>query len=109
MSVEVIDLRTLAPLDREGIVSSVEKTGRAVVIHEAPLTGGLGGEIVATIPERALYSLRAPVRRVAGWDTIFPLKRSEHHYLPIGRSDRRSRQRDFGGLSGPRVQASRHR
>lgn len=81
-SVEVIDLRTLAPLDREGILSSVEKTGRAVVVHEAPLTGGLGGEIAATIQEEALYSLQAPVRRVTGWDTIFPLKRSEGHYLP---------------------------
>lgn len=82
VSTEVIDVRTLSPLDRDSIVSSVEKTGRAVVIHEAPLTGGLGGEIAATISERALYSLRAPVRRVAGWDTIFPLKRSEGHYLP---------------------------
>lgn len=82
VSVEVIDVRTLAPLDREGIVASIEKTGRAVVIHEAPLSGGLGGEIAATISERALYSLRAPVRRVAGWDTVFPLKRSEAHYLP---------------------------
>lgn len=82
VSVEVIDLRTLAPLDRKGILASVEKTGRAVVIHEAPLTGGFGGEIAATIQEHALYSLRAPVRRVTGWDTIFPLKRSEGHYLP---------------------------
>ena len=82
VSVEVIDVRTLAPLDREGIAASVEKTGRAVVIHEAPLSGGLGGEIAATISERALYSLHAPVRRVAGWDTVFPLKRSEGHYLP---------------------------
>ena len=81
-SVEVIDLRTLSPLDRAGILASVEKTGRAVVVHEAPLTGGLGGEIAATIQEEALYSLEAPVRRVTGWDTIFPLKRSEGHYLP---------------------------
>ncbi|MEX0863310.1 MAG: alpha-ketoacid dehydrogenase subunit beta [Acidimicrobiia bacterium] len=82
VSVEVIDLRTLAPLDRDGIAASVTKTGRAVIIHEAPLTGGLGGEIAATIQERCLYSLQAPVTRVAGWDTVFPLKRSEHHYLP---------------------------
>lgn len=82
VSVEVIDVRTLSPLDRAGIVASVEKTGRAVVIHEAPLSGGIGGEIAATISERALYSLRAPVRRVTGWDTVFPLKRSEGHYLP---------------------------
>lgn len=82
VSVEVLDVRTLSPLDRDGIVSSVDKTGRAVIIHEAPLTGGFGGEIAATITERALYSLLAPVQRVAGWDTIFPLKRSEGHYLP---------------------------
>ena len=82
VSVEVLDLRTLAPLDRDGIVESVEKTGRAVVIHEAPLTGGLGGEIAATIQERCLFSLLAPVERVTGWDTVFPLKRSEDHYLP---------------------------
>jgi pyruvate dehydrogenase E1 component beta subunit len=82
VSVEVIDVRTLSPLDRAGILESVEKTGRAVVVHEAPLTGGLAGEIAATIQEQALYSLQAPVRRVAGWDTIFPLKQSEGHYLP---------------------------
>jgi pyruvate/2-oxoglutarate/acetoin dehydrogenase E1 component len=82
VSVEVLDLRTLSPLDRDGILSSVEKTGRAIVVHEAPLTGGFGGEIAAIIQEGALYSLQAPVRRVTGWDTIFPLKRSEGHYLP---------------------------
>ncbi|HEX9846835.1 MAG TPA: alpha-ketoacid dehydrogenase subunit beta [Acidimicrobiia bacterium] len=82
VSVEVIDVRTLAPLDRVGITGSVAKTGRAVIVHEAPLTGGLGGEIAATISERCLYALHAPVQRVAGWDTIFPLKRSEAHYLP---------------------------
>lgn len=82
VSVEVIDLRTLSPLDRETITQSVEKTGRAVVVHEAPLMGGLGGEIAASIQERCLYSLQAPVQRVTGWDTIFPLKRSESHYLP---------------------------
>ncbi len=82
VSVEVIDVRTLAPLDREGIAASVSKTGRAVVVHEAPLTGGFGGEIVATIQERCLYDLKAPVQRVTGWDTVFPLKRSEGHYLP---------------------------
>jgi pyruvate dehydrogenase E1 component beta subunit len=82
VSVEVVDVRTLSPLDRTGIVESVAKTGRAVIVHEAPLTGGFGGEIAATITERALYSLHAPVRRVTGWDTIFPLKRSESHYLP---------------------------
>lgn len=82
VSVEVIDVRTLAPLDRQGLVASVEKTGRAVVVHEAPLTGGFGSEIVASLQERCLYSLQAPIRRVTGWDTVFPLKRSEGHYLP---------------------------
>jgi pyruvate dehydrogenase E1 component beta subunit len=82
VSVEVLDVRTLAPLDRDGITSSVDKTGRVVIIHEAPLTGGFGAEIAATIAERCFYSLEAPVARVTGWDTIFPLKRSEHHYLP---------------------------
>ncbi|HUF95886.1 MAG TPA: alpha-ketoacid dehydrogenase subunit beta [Acidimicrobiia bacterium] len=81
-SVEVLDLHTLSPLDADGIVESVCKTGRAVVVHEAPRTGGFGGEVAAIIQERCLYSLLAPVRRVTGPDTIFPLKRSEGHYLP---------------------------
>ena len=82
ISAELIDLRSLVPLDEDAIVSSVEKTGRAVVIHEAPRTGGFAGEIIALIQERCLYALSAPVQRVTGWDTVFPLKRSEHHYLP---------------------------
>jgi pyruvate/2-oxoglutarate/acetoin dehydrogenase E1 component len=82
VSVEVLDVRTLSPLDRDGIAASVSKTGRAVIVHEAPLTGGLGGEIAASIQERCLYDLAAPVERVTGWDTVFPLKRSEQHYLP---------------------------
>lgn len=81
-SVEVIDLRSLVPLDADMVVASVEKTGRAVVIHEAPLTGGYGAEVVALIQERALYSLRAPVRRVTGWDVSVPLRLAERHYLP---------------------------
>jgi pyruvate dehydrogenase E1 component beta subunit len=60
----------------------VRKTGRAVIVHEAPRTAGLAGELIALIQERALYSLEAPVARVTGWDTVFPLKRSEHLYLP---------------------------
>lgn len=82
VSVEVIDVRTLSPLDRDGLAASVEKTGRAVIVHEAPLTGGFGGEVAASIQERCLYSLLSPVVRVTGWDTVFPLKRSESHYLP---------------------------
>ncbi|MDP9144259.1 MAG: alpha-ketoacid dehydrogenase subunit beta, partial [Actinomycetota bacterium] len=82
ISVEVLDLRTLSPIDHDGLVASARRTGRVVVIHEAPRTAGLGAEVAAIIQERALYSLLAPVRRVTGWDTIFPLKRSEAHYLP---------------------------
>lgn len=82
LSVEVIDVRTLSPLDRDGIASSVDKTGRAVVIHEAPLNAGFGSEIAATIQARCVYSLLAPVQRVAGWDTAFPLKKGEEIYRP---------------------------
>ena len=81
-SVEVLDLRTLSPMDGEGIVRSATKTGRVVVVHEAPRTAGMGAEVAAIVQEQALYSLTAPVRRVTGWDTVFPLKRSEGHYLP---------------------------
>ena len=82
ISVEVIDLRSLVPLDTETLIGSVRKTGRAVVIHEAHRTAGFGAEVVARIQEEALYSLLAPVQRVTGWDTIFPLKRTEEYYLP---------------------------
>ena len=79
---EVIDLRTIVPPDVETIVASVESTGRAVVIHEAPRTAGFGAEIAATIQERSLYSLKAPVERVTGWDIVVPLRRAEKHYTP---------------------------
>ena len=82
VSVEVLDLRTLSPIDADGIARSATKTGRVVVVHEAPRTAGIGAEVAAIVQERALYSLTAPVRRVTGWDTVFPLKRSEGHYLP---------------------------
>jgi pyruvate dehydrogenase E1 component beta subunit len=83
---EVIDVRSLVPLDVNTIVESVAATGRAVVVHEAPRTAGFGAEIAAQIQERCLYELEAPVLRVTGYDTVFPLKRSEHHYLPgVGR------------------------
>jgi pyruvate dehydrogenase E1 component beta subunit len=82
VSVEVVDLRSLVPLDVETLVESVRKTGRAVVIHEGHRTAGFGAELVARIQEEALYSLLAPVQRVTGWDTIFPLKRTEEYYLP---------------------------
>ena len=79
---EVIDLRSLVPLDTETILASVHNTGRAVVIHEAPRTAGFGAEIAATIAEKALYALQAPVERVTGWDVIVPLRRAEKHYTP---------------------------
>ncbi|MEX1004438.1 MAG: alpha-ketoacid dehydrogenase subunit beta [Acidimicrobiia bacterium] len=82
VSVELVDLRSLVPLDVETIVRSVEKTGRAVVVTESPRTGGFASEIVTVIQEQALYSLQAPIRRVTGWDTVFPLKRGESLYLP---------------------------
>lgn len=78
---EVIDLRTISPFDAETIISSVEKTGRAVVVHEAPKTAGVGAEIVATINERALYSLEAPVARVTGYDVLAPVL-LEDYILP---------------------------
>jgi 2-oxoisovalerate dehydrogenase E1 component beta subunit len=86
VSAEVVDVRSLVPLDAETIAGSVAKTGRAVVVHEAPRTAGFGAEIVAQLQERCLYSLEAPVARVTGWDTVVPLKRAEQHYLPsVGR------------------------
>lgn len=79
---EVVDLRSLVPLDVDTFLASVQRTGRAVVVHEAPRTVGFGAEVVAQIQERALYFLEAPVARVTGWDTVFPLRRAERHYLP---------------------------
>jgi 2-oxoisovalerate dehydrogenase E1 component beta subunit len=79
---EVIDVATLRPLDAATILASVEKTGRCVIVHEAPLTGGFGGEIAARIAEQGLMSLLAPIRRVTGLDTVMPLPRLEAHYLP---------------------------
>jgi pyruvate dehydrogenase E1 component beta subunit len=82
VSVEVIDLRTVWPLDEEAIVNSVQKTGRAVVVHEAPRAGGVGAEVTAIINERCLYSLLAPVGRVTGYDTPYPVPGLEDYYLP---------------------------
>jgi len=79
---EVIDLRTLSPFDADTVIASVERTGRAVVVHEAPRTAGLGAEIVATINDRALLSLEAPVARVAGYDVPIPPALLEDYYLP---------------------------
>ena len=82
VSAEVVDLRTLNPLDPDTVLTSVVKTGRAVVVHEAPRTAGFGAEIVALINEHALLQLEAPVQRVTGFDTLFPYAKLEGHYLP---------------------------
>ena len=79
---EVVDLRTVSPLDREAIVDAFKKTGRAVVVHEAPKTGGLAGEITAIIQEEALLYQEAPVTRVTGFDVPYPLYALEDYYLP---------------------------
>jgi 2-oxoisovalerate dehydrogenase E1 component beta subunit len=79
---EVIDLRTLWPLDIDTIIASVKKTGRVVVVHEAPKSCGLGGEIVALVNEKAFLHLEAPPMRVTGWDTPFPYT-LENEYLPL--------------------------
>jgi 2-oxoisovalerate dehydrogenase E1 component beta subunit len=78
---EVIDLRTLVPFDLERILTSVKKTGRVVIVHEAPKTSGFGAELAATIQEKAILHLEAPILRVTGFDTPFPYT-LEHEYLP---------------------------
>lgn len=79
---EVIDVATLKPIDFETILNSVRKTGRAIIVQEAPLTGGFCAEIAARIAEHAILSLLAPVRRLAGYDIVMPLPRLEHHNIP---------------------------
>jgi len=78
----VIDVATLKPLDADTIIASVKKTGRCIIAHEAPLTGGFGAEIAARLAQHALLSLMAPIERVAGYDTVIPLSRLEQHYFP---------------------------
>jgi pyruvate dehydrogenase E1 component beta subunit len=82
VSVELIDLRTLSPLDDKMITESVRKTGRAVIVHEEPRTLGLGAEIIARINEKAFLYLEAPVKRVTGYDVPMPLPKLEDYYLP---------------------------
>jgi pyruvate dehydrogenase E1 component beta subunit len=79
---EVVDMRTLSPMDTETLLESFKKTGRAVIVHEAPKTGGLAGEITATIQEEALYHQEAPINRVTGFDVPYPLYAREDYYLP---------------------------
>jgi 2-oxoisovalerate dehydrogenase E1 component beta subunit len=87
---ELIDLRTLVPLDLETIVSSVGKTGRCVVVHEAPRTCGFGAEVVAVIQQHCFWNLEAPIVRATGWDTPFP-HAQEWQYMP-------SRERIAGAM-----------
>jgi pyruvate dehydrogenase E1 component beta subunit len=82
VSVEVLDLRTLVPLDVDALGASVSRTGRAVVLEEAPQTAGFGAEVVATIQEEAFLSLEAPIRRVSGYDTPIPMPQMEDDYVP---------------------------
>jgi 2-oxoisovalerate dehydrogenase E1 component beta subunit len=81
-SIEVIDLRSLSPLDVDTVAASVERTGRLVVVHEAPTFLGVGAELAARITERCFYSLHAPVLRVGGFFVPYPAARVEEHYLP---------------------------
>jgi pyruvate dehydrogenase E1 component beta subunit len=81
-SLEVIDLRSLVPFDEDTVVSSVRRTGRCIVVHEAPLTLGFGAEVAATVQEQAFHHLLAPILRVTGFDTPYPPARLEDHWLP---------------------------
>ena len=78
---EVVDLRTLVPLDIDAVLESVKKTGRVIILHEAPKTGGFGAEVAALICEKAIEYLKGPIIRVAGYDTPFPYT-LEDRYLP---------------------------
>lgn len=82
ISVEVIDARSLSPIDVDTISQSVQRTGRLVIVHEAPVFGGIGGEIAARVTERCFYSLEAPVQRVGGYHLPYPPARMESAYLP---------------------------
>ncbi len=79
---EVIDLMTLNPFDEETVYASVKKTGRAVIVHEAPKTAGFGAEIAASIAEDAMLYLKGPVKRVTGYDAVLPLPKLEDYYMP---------------------------
>jgi pyruvate dehydrogenase E1 component beta subunit len=78
----VLDLRTLVPLDADGLRDAVARTGRALVVHEAPCTAGFAGEVIATVQEEAFWSLEAPIGRVTAHDTPYPIASIEQHYVP---------------------------
>jgi len=81
-SAEIIDVRTISPLDTETIIKSVEKTGRCVIVNEAAKTSGFAAEIIARINEKVFFNLEAPIERVTGYDCAFPLAKTENYYLP---------------------------
>lgn len=89
---EIIDLQTLSPLDEEAILTSVKKTGRLVIVHEAPRTGGLGAEIAALVADEAIGFIKAPILRVTGPDAVVPMARLEDHYMPSIERIRRAYQ-----------------
>lgn len=82
ISVEVVDIRSLVPLDEDTIASSVSKTGRCIVVEEAPRTAGFGAELVATVQELCFLDLAAPIVRLSGWDTPYPMPLIENDYIP---------------------------
>ncbi len=82
ISVEMIDMRTISPIDKDTIIASVQKTGRCVIVHEAPKTAGMGAELATILQEHCFLYLKAPVQRVAGFDTIMPYYKLELEYLP---------------------------
>ena len=82
VSVEVLDIRTLRPLDQDALLASAAKTGRVVIVQEAPRTAGFGAELAAVIAEKALLHLQAPVLRVTGYDVPYPFWTLEDHYVP---------------------------
>jgi pyruvate/2-oxoglutarate/acetoin dehydrogenase E1 component len=82
VSCEVVDIRSLRPLDEEAILASVAKTGRAVIVHEAPRTAGFGAELAALIAEKAIFDLQGPVLRVTGYDVPYPYWTIEDSYVP---------------------------
>src|SRR5207244_6801800 len=81
-SAEVLDIRTRKPLDEEALLASVAKTGRAVIVQEAPRTAGYGAELAAVLAEKAMLDLRAPVIRVTGYDVPYPYWQIEDAYMP---------------------------
>ncbi len=82
LSIEVIDLATVSPIDTDTLVASVEKTGRALIVHEAPMNAGVGAEVAARLQQLAFFALKAPILRVTGFDTIMPYLQLEKAYLP---------------------------